>query len=903
MTEITIKLSNGESYEYVSDLVREDLVFQESQKLRHTSRIAFLLTKHDFKYLRIYNVPKLAFLYIPTIGCYKRFVYEELKIILSCVLSALLDTKYTRNILENVFKELEYSRNSRLGFPKLDRNLIVFDNIVFNTQNRRTYDFSPDFFTTHKLDFSYYADNTLSNSIPVWDKFIDDMADGYGDRKILLRAFLNTIVLSKLDFQVILYIHGPGASGKSILTTVCTALTGENSVITTSLTALQSDQFELSNLGGKKLVLISDTSGILNDPSKIKAYSGQDALRGRNMHTQGTYEVIPEGIMLFVGNQPLEVDDSGNAVERRLRTFSTVRVTDSRVSLIKRGKTVNEPWLGALARELPGIFNWVISQDETEVENYMNNPRKHVKSFEDEYRNSKARLNPVFEWASEELQAIDGKTFVGCFNVDKKHDSLVEGKLLFPTYISYCKRYKLPIVSHRMFSRKLVEACKELGFKNVKKNRTSKAVFITGVGVKDIVQSFEYQIGGELDLSNSDISRNSVVNDSNTQAPEQTTETEKIQLKPTDKSLNREMVPIYVSHLTEKSSLKRSINKNARETDLSKEVIDTLLDKFMAERGLKDPSYSFVKNKRKHFEDCARSVKTKGIAIYKYKGMGISPRIMPEKYSGSINGMNKSFRRTIFKQVGDFLLKEHKMVLLDLDLVSCYTSLLIALYPRKLVRVKMAVDSGSVWESLRKEFIKMGKEELYKKPYVKACFYSVIFSGGSKAMVESILEDIEKGLGVTKAQFEKMEFYETEKAKANVLADAFNLLPMVQEFRAMSQDIAKTYDGETFTGPTGHSYPIVQSEFRKSFANYLQSFELSLLCESTNETLKMFPEAKLLYHFHDGNVIAVKEEQAVDFLKEIKSQMEKTTLKLKLKHSQKIELQASFPKDDKLFEV
>lgn len=81
--------------------------------------------------------------------------------------------------------------------------------------------------------------------------------------------------------------------------------------MTTSLNALQSDQFELANLVRKKLILVNDTKGVLNDASIVNAYSGQDSLRGRMMHTQGTNSITPEGIMFFVENTPLEVEDAG----------------------------------------------------------------------------------------------------------------------------------------------------------------------------------------------------------------------------------------------------------------------------------------------------------------------------------------------------------------------------------------------------------------------------------------------------------------------------------------------------------------------------------------------------------------------------------------------------------------
>lgn len=203
-----------------------------------------------------------------------------------------------------------------------------------------------------------------------------------------------------------------------------------------------------------------------------------------------------------------------------------------------------------------------------------------------------------------------------------------------------------------------------------------------------------------------------------------------------------------------------------------------MLDNFKEERGLKEPTNSYVLNKRDHFKKCAEKIKKFGLTIYEYKSLGISPRINPFKYKNSINSMNKFFRAFIFKSVGDYIKEHFQMILLDLDLVSCYTMVLIALYPDDLIRVRQAVKSGSIWEALRQKFISLGKEELYKKPYVKACFYSVIFSGGAKAMIESILLGIRNGLGMTEKQFAESEFYEEEKYKAGELAAIFNLLPM-----------------------------------------------------------------------------------------------------------------------------
>jgi phage/plasmid-associated DNA primase len=55
-------------------------------------------------------------------------------------------------------------------------------------------------------------------------KFLDDLCCGKEDRKKYLGSILYSIVLSALQFQIIVYIFGPGASGKSQLPTLLIAL-------------------------------------------------------------------------------------------------------------------------------------------------------------------------------------------------------------------------------------------------------------------------------------------------------------------------------------------------------------------------------------------------------------------------------------------------------------------------------------------------------------------------------------------------------------------------------------------------------------------------------------------------------------------------------------------------------
>lgn len=239
-------------------------------------------------------------------------------------------------------------------------------------------------------------------------------------------------------------------------------------------------------------------------------------------------------------------------------------------------------------------------------------------------------------------------------------------------------------------------------------------------------------------------------------------------------------------------------------------------------------------------------------------------------------------RRYLFKTIGNYIHKNHNMVLLYVDLVSYFTCILLGLYPANLLVVKEAGSTVGIWNAIHQEFKNMGREEYFFKPYVKICFYSGIFGGGSKAMVNGILDDECKKSGMRPKEFKDSEAKSIIQSKATEIAQIMNNLDRIQEFRSMSKFIEKIHDGELFMDPPGHDYIIYNTEFRNSFSMYLQSFEFAILAQSTLNTFNKFKDSELLYHFHDGNVIAVKESEVKPFLEELYNQVENTGKALRL---------------------
>ena len=170
-------------------------------------------------------------------------------------------------------------------------------------------------------------------------------------------------------------------------------MVGDQGVISTTLKALNTDPFEIVNLVGKKLVLISDSERYSADLNILKAYTGGDPLGGRKMYTQGNFAVTGEGIIVIVANNPLNSRDNSNAIIRRIRTIQTGKTFISRDPLFIN---VRGEWTGSLVEELPGIINWILNLPHGSHEKYIVNFYDNVKSLSGLYEQTIKQLSYIF---------------------------------------------------------------------------------------------------------------------------------------------------------------------------------------------------------------------------------------------------------------------------------------------------------------------------------------------------------------------------------------------------------------------------------------------------------------------------------------------------------------------------
>ncbi len=417
----------------------EQEIVDGDKKLKKANVIAFNLLEKDFKYIKIFIAHKVVYYYVDSLGHYKKLFYDEFKVILTKVLRFYTKDLFSSNLLERVWKKILVADQCLVGSPEANSGYAAFPNGLLDLKIFEFIEHNPEIFTTHGNSFDYDPNVT---DTPHFNLFLEILSCGHKDREMYLRSLINCVVMSRIYLQIVIYIFGPGATGKSQLTSLLRVLVGDSSTISTTLNALSSDQFEANNLKNMKMVLVNDSPGIIKDSSLVKAYSGNDELRGRVIYNQGITSIVPTGIIVIVGNEPITTDgaDSGNAVGHRLRIYETEKISESRIPLIYTKDGVSG---GVLAEELPGIFNSIVNMDGKQVEECVMYYENKVPSFQNTLHAVNKRINSVYEWSSEELEPLDKRTRLGCYATDKKDLKLTVGGFLFPTYVEWCKRKNL----------------------------------------------------------------------------------------------------------------------------------------------------------------------------------------------------------------------------------------------------------------------------------------------------------------------------------------------------------------------------------------------------------------------------------------------------------------------------
>jgi phage/plasmid-associated DNA primase len=794
-----------------------------------------LYEKSCFKYMIVFPRLNSFFIYNKFQGVYEEFNSNEVKSLILRLTRQITPDGLRMNHIIQLHQQFLFGPKSETGLPKFKQHLFVFNNGTFDLNTNSFRSWSPEDFVTGRVEYSYDP----GAQCPDIMNFLAQFSCGYEDRREFLRAWSWAVVRGFNRLQLFLYIMGPGGTGKTVFAHLLSALVGKHSVITTSLRALNSDPFEITNLMGKKLISIVDAEFYRGDISTLKRISGGDTLMGRTKFHQGSSEVTPQGLITIVSNFPLGSLDTSGAIERRMRLFlAEGRITNPDPMLLFES---GEGYQGKLISQLPGFFNWVNQINESEARAIL--AQKTIPSLNQSAQDLVEQSNPILRWAKEELEAGDG-AFLGCkTGTGIKADLEFQlRKSLYPAYDRWSRAEGQRALSAKQFSHWIVDILKSIGF-DTKKERRSQGYFIAGIQLKEQVFQRDYQQRAPLAIEPAEPLKSISATQSTPIALRRST------------PWNPYPYEQYFE-LLGPSIIKTSLNAQTKEMKFDSHR----LAKAYVEQ-CKLPSKDFFENVLKVLENGAKRIKSFGLIATKYQQMGTSPRIIPVSYKDSVNNIKKLLRNNAYEQLNEFTLKNLNKVIVDIDIKACYLSILLGLYPQELSVLQLANQQG-IWEFIRLEFKNWGCPELFSKPLVKICVYAALFQGGNKAMADGILEHHRKTLGLTQAQFKQSAFYPECYTFANTFAYHMNNSNVIAELRTLSEKVCKENEGDFLYGPTGHKYIVNKIDFPASFSKFLQAYEFFLIAQTLTKASKQFPEQfDILGHFHDGAVILIPDQK------------------------------------------
>ena len=870
-----------------------------------------LVANSDLKNMRIYPNVNLYYIYDKRKGYYRKFSQKDVRI---CIVRIFKEVNLLylggRDIryLDLVCRNLEGDEDLfRPGTPCFTKGYLVLTNGVLNLNNLDLEPWNAEYFLPSSLPFPYKPDASPHRFF----EFLEGVTEGFEDRKEFLRSFLYATIHQRVDLQVFLYLYGKGGTGKSTLALIASALIGDEGVYSTSLKALNGDQFEVVNLIGKKLILINDSEKYSEDLGILRAYVGGDTLRGRVMYTQGTVSVRGEGMIWITSNSSLRTRDRGEAIWRRVRPFKTSRVSRSRKTLFT---FVEGQPSGVLADELPGILNWILGSTPESLEKYIVRFEENVLSLQEAIVETKTLLSPLHQWFKEEIIEGEG-AYIG-YKLNQRDPKGERNwtlrRTLYPAYTSWAERNGIQPLGHHNFSSNLLEVCQSEGVSGNKVRREA-GYYIEGISLNPKVFNKDYQFGSTIDIQPEEIqtpcystdglhtnestacTRDQIRDRSDRAKGHVGDASHQVETNNLDLQVPRRDIPHprlkvrlyedYMALLKEKTTLKRDLNNLSR--SLSLDICDKLAFDLLKEKKLHSDEYK--EGLIRTIKRGVQNLKSFGGIPYSYKTMGTSPRILPVSYGDSINSAKRVVREYVYTLMGKELLEKGYQIV-DLDLKSCYTSILLGLYPQETRRLQFAIEKVGLWKYIQEEFKRNGRGDRYNKAAVKICVYSSFFMGGNRAMQQGILDSFRKDVGLSKKEFLRSEFFEQADKIAKDVTYEMQNSEIISDFRDISAYIKKAYMEDYLQGPTGHSYLVSEESFKTAYPNYLQSFEFALLAQASLETVERFPKVEIIGHFHDGNVIAFPKENYEEILEFIQGRVTQIGDDLGLRYPQSLEV-------------
>jgi putative DNA primase/helicase len=233
------------------------------------------------------------------------------------------------------------------------------DPLLLNVSNG-TLDLRTGALRQHSLDdrITKIANVSYDQHAPyqLWDAFLRRVLDGNDDLYTYIRRLVGYMLTGLTTEQVLHFLYGLGANGKSVFCEIISEMLGEYVIICSpELIMLRRNSTipnDIARLRGARVALMNETTqGSRFDEAKLKDLTGSDSLTGRFLHRE-FFDFKPTHKLVIRGNHKPAINGTDEGIWRRLRLVPfTVQIPPA-----EQDRTL----LDKLRGELPGILRWAV---------------------------------------------------------------------------------------------------------------------------------------------------------------------------------------------------------------------------------------------------------------------------------------------------------------------------------------------------------------------------------------------------------------------------------------------------------------------------------------------------------------------------------------------------------------
>lgn len=346
------------------------------------------------------------------------------------------------------------------------QKLIPFKNGVLDLKTRKLLAHNKDYYFTHGLNISYDPNANVSYDMVY---FLLSICNHNLITLKTIRSFIQCVLLRDNQYQVALYLHGPGGTGKSTFEKLLTSLVGNTNSAVLNLNDLNKP-FTTSKMLDKSLILFSDVQSYTGDPSKLRLLISGDIMNAERKY-KDSFDLQPESLVILSSNLLWSPKDSSTGLQRRIIYIPVMTVPkEINRNLFNYNLNTNES-SGVLADSLPGLVNWVLSNTPDNL-NLLNNAVETNKLLNPNVLNE---TNPLVDW----IRSYISYDYGNSVNIGKKDSNPKE--CLYPHYLLYCKDFGFKPLGYNIFSTVLLQQLNVLLKSDVQKKKTNYGTVITNI--------------------------------------------------------------------------------------------------------------------------------------------------------------------------------------------------------------------------------------------------------------------------------------------------------------------------------------------------------------------------------------------------------------------------------------